>query len=45
MARSQHATYTAADRYERRMSRRTRPTERRVASRSAVKANAIEVSR
>lgn len=36
MARSTHATYTAADRYERRANRRTRPTERRRNTRHAV---------
>lgn len=41
MARSTHATYTAADRYERRMTRRQRPTFRRTVTRSAVLAAAI----
>lgn len=36
MARSQHATCTAADRFERRASRRQRPVERRTGTRRAV---------
>lgn len=36
MSRSIHATYTAADRYERRANRRQRPTERRAGTRHAV---------
>ena len=42
MARSTHATYTAADRYERKMSRRRRPTERRANTRSAAIRLAIQ---
>lgn len=41
MARSEHSTYTAADRYERRATRRQRPTARRTATRAAVLALAI----
>ena len=36
MARSTHATYTAADRFERRASRRQRPAARRQNTRHAV---------
>ena len=36
MARSTHASYTAADRFERRASRRQRPIVRRQHTRSAV---------
>lgn len=37
MARSEHATYTAADRYERRATRRQRPAPaRRVHTRAAI---------
>lgn len=42
MARSTHATYTAADRFERRALRRQRPTERRAATRHAVVARALQ---
>lgn len=42
MARSEHATYTAADRYERRATRRQRPAEpRRVRTRAAIVRAAI----
>lgn len=42
MARSQHATYTAADRYERRQNRRQQPVERRSGTRAAVLRRAVE---
>ena len=46
MARSNHATYTAADRYERRANRRQRPTQRRLNTRDAVlRAEMSEVTR
>lgn len=41
MSRSTHATYTAADRYERRATRRQRPTE---ATRRAAILESIEVA-
>lgn len=41
MARSTHATYTAADRYERRAARRPRPTARRTGTRRALVAAAL----
>jgi len=45
MARSTRTTYTAADRYERRATRRQRPTVRRQSTRHAVVAAAlVEVS-
>jgi hypothetical protein len=36
MARSTHAQYNAAERFERKASRKPRPTERRVTTRRAV---------
>jgi hypothetical protein len=46
MARSNHAHYTAADRYERKASRRRQHVERRTATRRAVVAAALaEVGR
>jgi hypothetical protein len=45
MARATRTTYTAADRYERRATRRQRPTVRRQSTRVAVLAAALaEVS-
>lgn len=45
MARSTHAQYTAAERFERKAGRRPRPTERRVNTRRAViRAALAEVS-
>lgn len=41
MARSNHAHYTAADRYERKASRRRTVVERRTATRRAVVAAAL----
>jgi hypothetical protein len=41
MARSTHATYTAAERYERRATRRQTPRERRQGTRRAVVLAAI----
>lgn len=41
MARSTHATYTAADRYERTATRRNRPSARRTGTRRAVVAAAL----
>ena len=42
MARSDHATYTAADRYERRANRRRRPSlGRRLSTRHAIVAAAL----
>lgn len=41
MARSDHASYTAADRYERRASKRPRPLFRRQSTRRAIIALAI----
>lgn len=45
MARSDHPRYTAADRYERRQSRRPRDIERRLRTRQSVIAAELEVSR
>lgn len=42
MARSTHATYTAADRYERRATRRNRPSERRTGTRAAIVRAALQ---
>lgn len=42
MARSTHATYTAADRYERKTARRPRPAERRTGTRAAVVRRALQ---
>lgn len=42
MARSTHASYTAADRYERRSRRRQVPTERRATTRSAIVRAALQ---
>lgn len=42
MARSTHSTYTAADRYERRATRRQRPVVRRQNTRHAIVAAALE---
>lgn len=44
MARSTHATYTAADRYERKASRRQRPAARRQHTRTAIVRAAVEES-
>lgn len=41
MARSTHAHYTAADRFERKAARRKRPTAKRVSTRHAAIAAAI----
>lgn len=41
MARSNHAHYTAADRYERAATRRPRVTERRLSTRRAIVAAAL----
>lgn len=44
MARSTHASYTAFERFERRASRRPRATQRRVSTRSAIIAAAIQAA-
>lgn len=41
MARSNHAHYTAADRYERTASRKRRPVDRRTGTRRAIVAAAL----
>jgi len=42
MARSNHSTLTAADRFERRAFRKPKPTGRRTGTRSAVVARALQ---
>lgn len=42
MARSDHPKYAAADRYERRASRRRTPVTRRTGTRAAVVARALQ---